>query len=96
MIRGKRYPTADNLRHALRERVRDFGKLTGTSQSTVGIEAVGDKSAVSRIAEGSNFKIATYQRLMNWLDANWPRRRLPRRKSDRHEQPEPTAVDPGM
>lgn len=81
MIRGMRYPTADHLRHALGERVRRFTKLTGTTQSAVGLDAVGDKSAVSRITAGSNFKIATYESLMIWLDNKWPQRRLTRRRS---------------
>jgi len=86
MIRGSRYPTEKHLRHALLDRVRRFVALTGRSRSEIGVGALNDKAAVGRIEEGSNFKIGTYQRLMTWLDDNWPRRRLTQRKSGRRQE----------
>ena len=101
MIRVARYPTEKRLRALLIVRVNHFMALTGCSRSEIGTEALNDKAAVGRIEKGSNFQIATYQRLMSWLDNNWPRRRdgrfrdlspSKRRKSDRRQSAVKEAV----
>ena len=77
MIRKRAdYPKSSDLRAALKRRVDRFIKLTGRSRTDIGMGAVNDSAAVFRIVQDdSNFKIGTYERLMAWLDRNWPTRR---------------------
>lgn len=61
--------TADNVRQALIQRIDAYKTVSGKSDSFVGKEAVKDDRFVSRIRAGGNFTVETYQRVMNWLDA---------------------------
>jgi hypothetical protein len=67
------YPTEDDLRRALKQRISQFTALTGRSRRQIGLAAVNDSAAVFRMLAGGNFTIGTYKRVMEWLDRNWPR-----------------------
>jgi len=66
------YPTGEQLRAALLERVARFTHVTGVAQSAIAKQSVNDPAFFTRLAKGRNFTIATYQRAMDWLDQHWP------------------------
>lgn len=61
--------TADQVRAALLKRVDAFLVRTGTSPSAFGKQVVSDDRFVKRIRDGGNFTIETYQRVIDWIDA---------------------------
>lgn len=61
--------TADNVRETLIQRIDAYKELTGKSDSFVGKEAVKDDRFVSRIRNGGNFTVKTYQQVIDWLEA---------------------------
>ena len=61
--------TAEQVRAALIQRIDAFLKLSGMSASALGKEAVKDDRFVKRIRDGGNFTVDTYQKVMDWLDA---------------------------
>lgn len=61
--------TADQVRSALLQRIDAFLVKTKMSASAFGKEAVKDDRFVSRIRNGGNFTVDTYQKVIDWLDA---------------------------
>lgn len=57
------------MRDTLIQRIDAFKSKTGKSDSSIGKEAVKDDRFVSRIRNGGNFTVETYQRVIDWLDA---------------------------
>jgi len=65
------HPTDNDLRNALEARVDAFCRTTGMSRSNIGVHALNDATAIRRILEPhSDFRISTYQRLMDWIERN--------------------------
>jgi len=71
------YPNDDTIRNALLARVRSFMQLTGMGPSIIAREAINDPAFLTRVAKGHNLTLRSYQRVMDWLDDNWPN---PKRK----------------
>lgn len=61
--------TADTVRNALLARIDEYQTATGKSDSAVGKDALNDDKWVKRIRAGASFNISTYQRVLDWLDA---------------------------
>lgn len=75
------FPTDEEIRAALIRRAEEFSRLTGIPKTEIGKLAVNDAAVLGQIAEGRNFTINLYRRLMDWLDTEWPRApRRPRAK----------------
>lgn len=64
--------TADTVRTALLARIDAYRAATGKSDSAVGKEALNDDKFVKRIREGGGFNVNTYQRVIDWLEAQEP------------------------
>ncbi|MGQ4273432.1 hypothetical protein [Terrihabitans sp. B22-R8] len=60
------------LRAHLVELSARFAAATGMSDGMVGRRALNDSTFMARIAEGQNFTVKTYDRLVSWFAANWP------------------------
>jgi hypothetical protein len=65
-------PTGQEVREALLRHAEEFSLQTGISKSEIGKRAVNDAAVLGQISAGRNFTISLYQRLMLWLDSNWP------------------------
>lgn len=61
--------TEHDIRQSLILRAEAYASKTKTSFSTIGIEAVGDSKFLSRVKNNLGFNIKTYQRVVEWLDA---------------------------
>lgn len=61
--------SAQDVRRALLERAKRYCVDHGTSFSAIGIAAVNDSKFLARVEKGFGFNIATYQKVMDWLDA---------------------------
>lgn len=61
--------TAEQVRAHLLARVDAYQVKTGCTDAKLGTDAVRDHKILSRIRSGENFTIRTYQRLIDWLDA---------------------------
>lgn len=61
--------TADTIRQHLLNRARAYATANGTSFSAIGKEAISDDRFLARVERGDNFTLATYQRVIDWLDA---------------------------
>lgn len=61
--------TADEIRSNLLARATAYAEAAKTSFSAISKEAVQDDRFLARAAQGSNFSIKTYQRVIDWLDA---------------------------
>jgi hypothetical protein len=66
------YPDEQDIRAALVRRAEEFSRKTGISKTEIGKRAVNDGAFIGQVAEGRNFTIRLYCRLMHWLDENWP------------------------
>lgn len=66
------YPSEADIRQALVSRADQFCEITGRTRSEIGKSAINDGAFISRAADGRNFTMDTYRRVMDWLDANWP------------------------
>ncbi len=66
------FPNEQEIRDALIRRAEEFSRQTGMSKTEIGKRAVNDGAFLSQVAEGRNFTIRLYRRLMDWLDTNWP------------------------
>lgn len=64
--------TAETVRGALLARIDTYKSLTGKSDSAVGKDALNDDKFVKRIRDGGGFNVNTYQRMIDWLDAQQP------------------------
>jgi hypothetical protein len=62
----------ETLRHHLFLCVRAFERATDTTPATVGKRALNDNTFFARISEGQGFTVRTFDRVMEWLSANWP------------------------
>lgn len=62
--------TEADVRTCLLDRAAAFSSERGMSFSAIGIAAVGDSKFLSRVRSGLGFNIKTYQRLLDWLEAN--------------------------
>jgi len=67
------FPSEQEIRDALVRRAETFTRLTGISRSEIGKRAINDGAFISQVGEGRNFTVGSYQRVMNWLDAHWPK-----------------------
>ena len=61
--------TEHEIRDSLLRKAEDFCRRNKTSFSAVGTSAVGDSKFLSRVQNNLNFNIKTYQRVVEWLDA---------------------------
>lgn len=61
--------TEKAIRDNLLKRATAFCKAHGYSFSRVGLEALGDDTFLLRVRNGGNFTLRTYQRVIDWLDA---------------------------
>lgn len=61
--------TAETVRDVLLGRIDAYRSATGKSDSAVGKEALNDDKFVKRIRLGGGFNVNTYQRMIDWLDA---------------------------
>lgn len=59
----------DAIRQSLLRRAEIFRAETKISFSRISEDAVKDSKFLARVANGGNFTISTYQRVMDWLDA---------------------------
>lgn len=67
-----KYPTGEQLRAALLDRVTRYSHETGVAQSAIAKQSVNDPAFFTRLAKGRNFTVQTYQRVMDWFDEHWP------------------------
>ncbi len=67
-----KYPTEPELRAMIQRRIAVFSRITKVPRTTVCKNALGNASFMAAISNGSNFRIGSYTRLMEWLDANEP------------------------
>ncbi|MEV4609748.1 hypothetical protein MRBLMR1_004847 [Neorhizobium sp. LMR1-1-1.1] len=58
-----------DVRTSLIRVAEDFSSATGMSLSAIGIASVGDSKFLARVRNGSGFNIKTYQRVMDWIEA---------------------------
>lgn len=65
----KKQITADQVRGHLLDRVNAYQSKVSVSDAKIGTDAVGDHKILVRIRAGENFTIKTYQRLIDWLEA---------------------------
>lgn len=61
--------TADGIREYLMARANAHAKSHRTSWSSMSRRALSDDRFLARANAGSNFTIETYQRFIDWLDA---------------------------
>ena len=61
--------SAADIRKALLDRARRHCKDHDTSLSAIGLAAVNDSKFLTRVESGFGFNITTYQKVMDWLDA---------------------------
>lgn len=63
------FPTSDTIRDALISKAEAFCTRNKTSFSAI-CNSVGiDNKFLARVKSGENFNIATYQKVMDWLEA---------------------------
>lgn len=62
----------ETLRAHLFECAALFEEATGITPATVGKRALNDNTYFARISSGQGFTIRTYDKVMEWLSANWP------------------------
>lgn len=60
--------TADAIRQHLLNRARAYAAANSTSFSAIGKEAISDDRFLARVERGDNFTLATYRRVIDWLD----------------------------
>lgn len=63
--------TKDHIRDHLLARAKAFAEATGKSLSAISGEAVSDSKFLPEVASGKkeNFTLNTYQRVIDWIDA---------------------------
>lgn len=66
------YPTGADIRAVLLWRAARFTEITGVAPAAIAKRSVNDPALLAQVARGRNFTVQTYQRVMDWLDANWP------------------------
>lgn len=50
-----------------------FSAVAGVSLPAIAQRALNDNTFFTRIGEGSNFTLRTYDRLVVWFSENWPK-----------------------
>jgi hypothetical protein len=66
-------PSGDDLRDAIIARAQRFCELTNTTKTELGRKAVGDGAFISDLESGRNITFKLYDKLREYLDANWPK-----------------------
>lgn len=66
---GVRVITETQVRLYLLNRASIFCREHKTSFSAIGMKAIGDSKFLSRVKAGLGFTVDTYQRVVEWLDA---------------------------
>ena len=64
------YPSADSIRAALLVRADALALKAGLSRSAISKSALNDPSFLQKVADGENFTVRSYERLMSWIDAH--------------------------
>ena len=72
-----RYPTEDEVRVALLERMLEHSIVTGTPLWEISRSAIGRHGFIYEIARGGDFRISSFGRVMRWLDGHTDRDRIP-------------------
>lgn len=67
--------TSDLIRQKLIERAEAHAKRHGLSFSFMSKEAVNDSKFLSDVRNGRNFRIQSFQRVMDWIEADDAKRR---------------------
>jgi hypothetical protein len=62
------YPRADQIRDALLTNTAAMAVLMGLPVSAVSKMALNDTSFIHKVAQGGNFTIESYDRMMSWID----------------------------
>ena len=60
---------SQDIRNALLARAEAFASVRKSSISAIGMAAVGDSKFLWRVKNGKSFNINTYQKVVDWLDA---------------------------
>lgn len=66
---SKNQITADTIRKALIDRADAFAARNRVSYSRIGLGAVNDSKFIAEARAGRNFKIGSYQAVMDWMGA---------------------------
>lgn len=62
----------ETLRHNLLALMGAYERATGTKPATSCRLALNDNKFLSRLGDGAGFNVRTFDRLVEWFDANWP------------------------
>jgi len=62
-------PSAEDIRQTLLQRAEAFAKKRKVSLSRIGLEAIKDSKFLAEVKTGRNFTIDSYQRVINWIEA---------------------------
>ncbi len=62
--------TSDLIRQKLIERAEAHAKRYGLSFSGMSKEAVNDSKFLAEVKNGRNFRIESFQRVMDWIEAD--------------------------
>lgn len=68
------YKEAD-LKADLLAKAKEYSAITGQALSRIGKTILNDPAFFLRLEEGSGFTVATYEKVMCWLDENTPNRK---------------------
>jgi hypothetical protein len=60
--------SSERVRAYLLERANAYVERTGRALSFVSTAAIKDSKFLGKVANGENFTIATYQKVIDWLD----------------------------
>jgi hypothetical protein len=60
---------SQDIRNALLARAKAYAEAHKSSFSAIGMAAVGDSKFLWRLDSGKSFNISTYQKVVDWLDA---------------------------
>lgn len=60
-------PTETELRHGLLDLAKEFSTANGVPLTEIGKKAVNDSAILSRVEQGHNLTLGTYERIRAWL-----------------------------
>lgn len=66
-FKGK-FPTGEELRHAMLDRAQEFHSISGKSLSSISKRATGNISFLTKIRGGENFSVKSYDLFMRGMD----------------------------
>lgn len=69
---GTSFPTEKQIRSALIERMKAYCKRHDVSPSTVCLAVMNDTMFFSKVLEGRNFTVESYQKIQDFLTADRP------------------------